>query len=70
MEKRISLWSYWLGMLCLLLTILLRGLAALEFYPRLVPGYGAPISYNTFMHGTILFLLLSIAAGMVGRSRS
>lgn len=70
MEKRISLWSYWLGMLCLALTILLRGLAALEIYPKLVPGFGAPVGYNTFMRGTVLFLLLSIAAGLMDRSRS
>jgi hypothetical protein len=38
MEKRIAIWSYWLGVLCTVLTIVLRGLAAFGVFPILVPA--------------------------------
>ena len=67
MQRQISIWSYWLGLLCAILTVLLRGLAALGIYPNLVPQAGAPVSYNTFLYGGILLLVLSIASHFVSR---
>ena len=69
MEKQISIWSYWLGLACACLTVLFRALAAFGIYPNLVPEAGAPISYNTFLYGAILLLLLSIASHQVRNLR-
>jgi hypothetical membrane protein len=68
MEKQISVWSYRLGLVSVALTIVLRGLAAIGIFPNLVPAAGAPISYNTFLRGGMLLLVLSIASSVVGRS--
>jgi len=48
MEKQIAVVSYWLGIVCALLTIVFRALAAIGIWPNLVPAEGAPISYYTF----------------------
>jgi hypothetical protein len=70
MEKQISVWSYRLGLVCVVLTILLRGLAGIGIYPNLVPAIGAPISYNTFLRGAILLLVLSIASRLLSGWRA
>jgi hypothetical protein len=70
MDKKISVASYWLGILCVLMTVIFRGLAALGIWLILVPANGASISYNTFDHAAELFLLLSIAAGLMSRWRN
>jgi hypothetical protein len=70
MEKRIAIWSYWLGVLCAVLTIVLRGLAAFGLFPMLVPASGAFVSYSTFLLGGVLLLALSIASSLLTGSRS
>ena len=69
MDRKISVTGYWLGIACVALTVLFRGLAALGIWPILVPENGASITYNTFDHAAELFLLLSIAAGLMSRWR-
>ena len=70
MEKRIAIWSYWLGVLSTVLTIALRGLAAVGVFPILVPASGAFVSYYTFLRGGVLLLVLSIASSLLTGSRS
>jgi hypothetical protein len=70
MDKKISMAGYWLGIACLALTVLFRGLAALGIWPNFVPENGASITYNTFDRAAELFLLLSIAAGLMSRWRA
>jgi hypothetical protein len=65
MEKQISIWSYRLGLVSVVLTILLRGLACFGIYPNVVPASGASISYYTFLRGGVLLLLLSIASSLI-----
>ena len=65
MEKQISIWSYRLGLVCVVLTIVLRGLACFGIYPNIVPLAGAPISYNTFLRGAVMLLVFSIASGLL-----
>lgn len=67
MEKQISIWSYRLGLACVVLTILLRGLACFGIYPNLVPQTGAFVSYNTFLRGAIMLLVLSVASSLLGK---
>jgi uridine phosphorylase len=65
MEKQIAVVSYWLGIVCALLTIVFRALAAIGIWPNLVPAEGAPISYYTFLRGGVLLFLVSIASRQV-----
>ena len=67
MDKNISVASYWLGIACVLLTIVFRLLAAVGIWPMLVPANGAGITYVTFQQAAVIFLLLSIAAGLMSR---
>ena len=67
MDKKISLASYWLGIICVAMTVIFRGLAAVGIWPNLVPAVGAGITYVTFDHAAELFLLLSIAANLMSR---
>jgi len=41
MDKKISVASHWLGIVCGVITIVFRGLAALGIWPILVPANGA-----------------------------
>lgn len=70
MEKQIAVVSYWLGMVCTLLTIVFRALAAFGIWPNLVPAEGAPISYYTFLRGGVLLFLASIASRQVSEWRT
>jgi hypothetical protein len=67
MDKKISVASYWLGIVCVVMTIIFRGLAAVGIWPNLVPENGAGITYVTFEQAAVVFLLLSIAAGLMSR---
>ncbi|HMD42691.1 MAG TPA: hypothetical protein VKH45_06425 [Candidatus Acidoferrum sp.] len=68
MDKKLSVVSYWLGIGCVVMTIIFRALAALGIWPNIVPASGAGISYNTFHHAAELFLLVAIAANLMNRS--
>jgi hypothetical protein len=68
MDKRIAVMSYWAGIACVVLTIIFRGLAAMGIWLQLVPAGGAWISYNTFRGAAELFLLLAIAAKLMGKT--
>jgi len=63
MEKQLSTIGYWLGLLCTVLALVLKALAVLKVY---APPVGAPggiaITYMSFLHGAVLFFLLTIAS--------
>jgi hypothetical protein len=67
MEKKIPVASYGLGVVCVVMTVIFRGLAALGMWPILLPQKGAGITYVTFDHAAEIFLLLSIAAVLMSR---
>jgi hypothetical protein len=61
LEKQISLLSYWLGLVCVVLSVALRALAAVGISIRTgIPG-GLSFSYLTFFRGAMMLLLLTIA---------
>ena len=62
--------SYWPGIACVVMTVILRGLAALGIWPILVPANGAGITYITFHPAAEFILLLSLAAGLMSRWHS
>jgi hypothetical protein len=61
MEKQLSAVGYWLGLICLVLALIFRGLAALKIMVLGLPGTNA-ISDLSLFHGAALFFLLAIAS--------
>jgi hypothetical protein len=63
MEKQLSLLGYWLGLICTVLALIFRMLTVLKMTPPFlgVPG-GSAISYLSFLHGAVLFFVLTIAS--------
>ena len=63
MEKQLSAIGYWLGLICTVLALIFRFLTALNRTPPFLglPG-GNAISYLSFLHGAVLFFVLSIAS--------
>ena len=60
MEKHIIQWSYWLGVVCVVLALVTRALNVLGV-ASLVLGRGNPIGYRSFLDGALLFFLTAIA---------
>lgn len=62
MEKKILQYSYWLGVLCVVVAVVSRAAAAMGFF-------GAPpvavlsLTYMSFLKGALLFLLTAVATG-------
>jgi hypothetical protein len=69
MEKRIGIWSYWLGIACLVITFGWKAGNALELW-RSLPPSPADISYWSFYNGSIVFFLMSIASSCQAKSNS
>lgn len=66
MEKHIMRWSYWLGVVCVVLAVVIRILNALGLPTILLQTRGNAISFRSFVDGALLFLITSIAtAGFV-----
>jgi len=63
MEKPIELLAYWLGIICTVLALIFRMFTALNMIPPFMglPGSTA-ISYMSFVHGAVLFFMLTIAS--------
>jgi hypothetical protein len=65
LEKRLSIASFWLGLVSLILAVVFRVLAMAGFAVwNSSPGTVA-ISYMTFFHGAEGLLLLSIASSAI-----
>lgn len=62
MEKHILRWSYWLGVICVALAIVARILNMTGLSTILIPTRGNPVSFRSFVDGSIILLLTSIAS--------
>ena len=63
MEKQLSALGYWLGLICTVLALIFRVLAAFNiFVLRMGAPGGTGISYLSFFNGAALFFLLAIAS--------
>jgi succinate dehydrogenase/fumarate reductase cytochrome b subunit len=63
MEKQLATLGYWLGVVCMVLALIFRGLGAVNIIlPRMGTPGGNAISYLSFFHGAVLFFLLGIAS--------
>lgn len=66
MEKLIARWSYWLGMACLVIAVIWKIVDVFRSWHSSAAAAGAaatagPIGHAAFMHGSILFLVATIA---------
>jgi hypothetical protein len=62
MEKKIAQYSYWLGVICVVVAIAWRAAGAMGYYlGAYVPGRN--INYMSFYKGALIFLLVCIATG-------
>jgi hypothetical protein len=62
MEKHIIRYSYWLGVLSVLLALLMRVFNILGLWSlAVISTRGASIGYRTFLNGAVLFFLTAIA---------
>jgi hypothetical protein len=61
MEKRIAQVSYWLGVVCLLIAVIWRIVAAFGRFDSLMVVPGHNIRYMSFFDGSILFFVATLA---------
>jgi len=61
MEKLIARWSYWLGMACLVITVIWRIVRVLRSWQSSSAATAAAIGHSSFLHASILFLVATIA---------
>ncbi len=54
-------WSYWLGIVCAVVTLVWRGLHALGVPDRMVYSIDRSVGYLGFLNGAFLFLLIAAA---------
>ncbi|MBZ5515274.1 MAG: hypothetical protein LAN62_10650 [Acidobacteriia bacterium] len=66
MEKHITQWSYWLGLVCSLLAMVWRGLEALKVLPEAL----GPVRYMTLYKGGLLLLVIAIATAVLAATKS
>ena len=65
--KVIARLTYWVGMACVALAVILRLMNALGFEMVGVLTKGHPIDYHSLLDGALLFLFSSIASSLYAR---
>lgn len=58
MEKHLAKWTYWLGVACAVITLVIRGLSGVGLY---VDFPGMNIGAMSFYKASLLFLAIAIA---------
>jgi hypothetical protein len=62
METYILRWSYWLGVLSVLLAAVARVFNMLGWSTMLLQTRGNPVSFRTFVNGAMLLLVTAISS--------
>jgi len=62
MEKLIARGSYWLGIACLVIAVIWRIVNVFWSWHSSASTAGPSMGHLTFMHGSILFLVATIAS--------
>jgi len=65
MEKNILRWSYWLGVICVVLAVVMRILNMFGVPATLLATRGNGFSYRSFVDMAVLLLLTAIATSGV-----
>ena len=60
MEKLIASWTYWLGIACLVIAVIWKIVNVFRSWQSSATT-GGPIGHSAFMHGSILFLVATVA---------
>lgn len=61
MEKQIARWSYFVGVGSVVVAVLWRVLAALQWAPKQVDSLPHTISYKTLQQGSLLMFAITVA---------
>ena len=69
MEKPIMAITYWLGLLCLLVAVVFRGLSILGTLSRSLGLVVSSAGYNSAYKGALLFLVAAIATAAYAEVR-
>lgn len=59
MEKQLAKWSYWLGVACAVIALIIRALNAVGVFLDFLPG--SNLGYMSFYKASFLLLAVSIA---------
>ncbi len=59
MEKQLAKWSYWLGVACAVMALIIRALNAVGVFLDFLPG--SNLGYMSFYKASFLLLAVSIA---------
>jgi len=70
MEKHMVKWTYWLGLACAAIALVIRGLQALGLYISDFLPASANIGYMSFYKAGLLLLAVSIATATTMGARS
>jgi hypothetical protein len=62
MEKSIGAICYWLGLLCLVLSVLFRLMNIATLSMGQIATHGNPVGFRTFLNGAEVFFLAAIAS--------
>ena len=70
MEKRICNAAYWIGIVCTVIALVMRGLSVVGVGGVSMTGGGihpagtSPLSYKSFLDGAMLFFVMAIASSV------
>jgi len=64
MEKHLAMWTYWLGLACALVSLIIRGLNSFGLYADV---FGTNLGHMSFYKASFLFLAVAIATSVTQR---
>ena len=69
LERQICNAAYWVGILCTVIALITRALAAMGVWAVSMTGGGihpgaSPLSYKSFLDGAMLFFVMAIASSV------
>ncbi len=66
MEKQLAKWSYWLGLACAVMALIIRALNAVGVFFDFLPG--SNLGYMSFYKASFLLLAVAIATATTFRT--
>ncbi|MFZ1941044.1 MAG: hypothetical protein WBA18_08535 [Terracidiphilus sp.] len=70
MEKRLVTAAYWIGILCVVIAIVTRGLALVGIYVLQSASTGRVwATYRNFLEAALLFFVMAIASAVIAQAK-
>lgn len=66
MEKHLAKWTYWLGVACAVISLIIRGFQAVGLYLDFPPGVN--LGHMSFYKASFLLLAVAIATSVTQRA--